>query len=344
MSKLRLAEARVSVPIAQAHGQAVQVLRSNGCDAKHAEAIVDHLLDAELCGVESHGIMRALQYGEEFRRGYLVANVVPNVTAGSGATVNVDGRGGIGILAMDAATEAGIEAARKHGVTAIAVRNSGHTGRLGAFAEKAAEAGCLFIACGGGARERWRMVAPYGGSKAVLPTNPWCLGIPGGTQGPVVLDCATGQVAGGWIYAARRAGAKLAEGAIVDSNGNPSTDPADYFDGGAILPKGGVLGYGLATMGELICDAMLGPATVECNTFVLMVNTGHYRDAGPLQRAAEDILSELRNCPPAAGFDHVEVCGERETARRAGRVAVDLPARTWDALCAAAKGSGEGER
>jgi len=63
--------------------------------------------------------------------------------------------------------------------------------------------------------------------------------------------------------------------------------------------------HGVAAMGELICDAMLGPASVECNTFILMMNTGTYRPAGPLQRAADDILSELRNCPPAAGFDHV---------------------------------------
>jgi len=115
--------------------------------------------------------MRALQYADELRRGYLVANVIPNVTFGSSATVDVDGAGGIGIIAMNAATDAGIDAARKHGVAALAVRNIGHTGRLGAFAERAADAGCLFIACGGGARERWRMVAPYGGSKAVLPTN-----------------------------------------------------------------------------------------------------------------------------------------------------------------------------
>jgi len=332
LSKLRLAEARVLVPIAQAHAQASHVLQANGCGTEHAKAIVDHLIDAELCGVESHGIMRVLQYADEFRRGYLVANVVPNVTSGSSATMDVDGAGGIGILAMNAATDAGIDAARKLGVAALAVRNIGHTGRLGAFAERAADAGCLFIACGGGARERWRMVAPYGGSKAVLPTNPWCLGIPGGAQGPVVLDCATGQVAGGGIYAAQRAGATLTEGSIVDSSGNPSTDPADYFNGGAILPKGGVLGYGLATMGELICDAMLGPATLECNTFILMVDTGLYRAKSSLQNAAEAILDELRNCPPALGFDRVEVCGEREQIHRAQTSVLRLPARTWEAL------------
>ena len=94
----------------------------------------------------------------------------------------MDGLGGIGILAMDVATKAGIHAARAKGVAAIAVRNTGHTGRLGGFAEQAASEGFLFIACGGGARDRWRMVAPHGGAKAVLPTNPWCLGIPGGAS------------------------------------------------------------------------------------------------------------------------------------------------------------------
>ena len=118
----------------------------------------------------------------------------------------------------------------------------------------------------------------------------------------------------------------------MDSSGNPSTDPVDYINGGAILPKGGVLGYGLATMAELICDAMLGPATVECNTFILMVDTGLYRAKSSLQSAAEAILDELRNCPPAPGFDRVEVCGEREQIHRAETSVSRLPARTWEAL------------
>jgi uncharacterized oxidoreductase len=100
LSKLRLTEDRVSVPVAQARACAIQILLSGGCDTERAEAIADHLTDAELCGVESHGLMRALQYRDEFRRGYLVANVAPEVNMGPGATVHVDGRGGIGILAL----------------------------------------------------------------------------------------------------------------------------------------------------------------------------------------------------------------------------------------------------
>lgn len=339
--KLELLEDRCSVAIATAREVTLRILRHAGCTEEIAGAIVDHLIDADLCGVESHGIFRTLQYAEEFRRGYIRPDAVPSVDANQSPTLHVDGEGGIGIAAMTRAVEVGLEAARAHGLAAIAVRNTGHTGRLGAFAETAANAGCLFIASGGGARKNWRMVAPHGGAKAVLPTNPWCLGIPGGDHGPVVLDCATGQIAGGWIYAAQRAGGLLPHGAIIDKDGRPTRDPADYFAGGAILPKGGALGYGLATIGELICDAMLGPAKVECNTFVLMVDTGRYREPGPLHQAAEDILRELRDCPPAAGFDKVRVPGERESAARAASATLRLPAKTWADLYEAADGSSE---
>ncbi len=342
-AKLDLSEARVPVAVADAHEVGTRILRCAGCRPELAREIVDHLIDADLCGVESHGIFRASQYAGEYRRGYIRADAVPTTDASQSPTLQVNGNGGIGIPAMTLAVRAGIDAARQHGLAAIAVRNTGHTGRLGAFAETAADAGCLFIACGGGARQNWRMVAPYGGRKAVLPTNPWCLGIPGGDHGPVILDCATGQIAGGWIYAARRAGALLPDGAIMDANGDPTRVPDDYFDGGAILPKGGVLGYGMAVMGELICDAMLGPASVECNTFILVVDIRRYRGPGALRAAAENILSELRQCPPAQGFDRVQVPGERERNLRSSKTELELPARIWAELLAAAETSGKGQ-
>ena len=73
----------------------------------------------------------------------------------------------------------------------------------------------------------------------MLPTNPWCAGIPGGDRGPMVLDFATSKIAGGWIYAVRSAGALLPEGCVIDAEGNPTREPEDYFNGGAILPAGG---------------------------------------------------------------------------------------------------------
>ena len=104
----------------------------------------------------------------------------------------------------------------------------------------------LSVLIGGGNRAVWQQVAPHGGAQAKLPTNPWCVGLPGGGSGPFILDFATSTVAGGWIYAAESAGAHLPEGCLIDADGNPSTEPKAYFEGGAILPAAGQKGYALA--------------------------------------------------------------------------------------------------
>ena len=160
-------------------------------------------------------------------------------------------------------------------------------GRLGAYAERAANEGCLVIIIGGGGRQNWRQVAPYGGKKALLPTNPFCFGIPGGQQGPVIVDFATSMIAGGWLYAARAAGGKVPFGTIINSAGELSDEPDDYFNGGAILPKGGAMGYGLAVMAELICEAMLGPVTTEVNWLIMAIDTTRYREPHIMMNVAE---------------------------------------------------------
>jgi hypothetical protein len=136
MSKLRLNEPRLAVSVSEAHLFGCQIIQAAGCPSEAAHKIVDHLIDAELCGVDSHGFMRVLQYADEMKRGYLKATAAPEVTAEKPTIINVDGQGGIGILAMEIATQAGIDSAHRNGIAAIAVRNTGHTGRLGAFAEK----------------------------------------------------------------------------------------------------------------------------------------------------------------------------------------------------------------
>ncbi len=330
-SKLELDEAREIVAIDVAITLVSDIFEALGCCADVAREVARHLADANLCGMESHGLMRTLQYADQFLSGYMRADARAEIVSNDRGATLVDGHGGIGIPAMRIAVEEGNRQARAQGVSAIAIRNVGHTGRLGAFTEAAASEGFLSICFGGGGREKWRQVAPYGGRKGMLPTNPYSIAVPGGERGPMMFDFATSKVAGGWIYAARSAGARLPDGVLMDAEGRVTRDPEDYFRGGAIMPSGGHKGYALALAAELVAEAMLGPTETEGSWLLLTVDATRYRDAGSMGRVAEEILAELRDCPPAPGFDRVEIPGEREREHRDRTRAsgIALPRQTW---------------
>ena len=334
-SKLDFDGVRLPVDGAEAVEVMTGILTGLGCDGRVADAIAEHLADASLCGVESHGVMRILQYARQFRSGYMSAAGKARVTKRDGQFLTIDGGGGHGIPAMQLAFDTAIEAAVDTGMSVTAITNLGHTGRHGAFAELAAEAGMLSVLIGGGNRAVWRQVTPHGGAQAKLPTNPWCLGLPGGGNGPFILDFATSTVAGGWIYAAESAGAHLPEGCLIDADGNPSTDPKAYFEGGAILPAASASAYPFCPAAELIAEALIGPVATEANWLLIMVDTTRMTGGHTLQERAEVILADMRGCPPARGFDRVEVPGERERRIReeAGGI-IHIPERTWTDILA----------
>lgn len=329
-SKLELHGPRCKVATDTAISIASSILQQIGVGTAIAQEVAEHLVESDLAGVESHGIMRVLQYAEQYSSGHLDPSGEPVFQVTKAGAPEVDGRGGIGIPAMRLAFNEACRIATETGMACLAIRDAGHTGRHGAFANWAAEQGFLTILLGGGKRHQWRQVAPYGGAKALLPTNPLCIGIPGGAHGANVADFATSKIAGGWIYAAQAAGALLPENCVIDKHGQPTRKPQDYFDGGAILPFGGHKGFALALIGELIGEAMLGPVSVECNWLLICIDTRRFRSPASMKVEAETILSEIRNCPPAPGFQRVEIPGEREREHCsiAGN-SITVPGKTW---------------
>lgn len=311
-----------------------RVMAALGCAPAIAFEIAEHLVDADLCGVYSHGIFRLDWYAERAAANRFEPGAQPRLTKAEGGAPLVDGGNGLGMPAFRLATDTMVQAARKDGVAAVGIANVDHTGRLGAFVRRGADAGCLSIMFGGGSRRDWRQVAPYGGARAILPTNPYAFGIPGGERGPVVFDFATGMAAGGKVYAAKVAGRRLAEGLCIDAHGRPTTDPDDYFKGGAILPMAGPKGYGMALVAELLGEAILGQAMDGMNWICIAVDLSRFRAPSAYRRAAEECLVELRACPPAPGFDRVEIPGEREAALREERLksGIPIPPATLESL------------
>ena len=342
-SKLELTGDRTEVAAEDAATIIFDIFQRLGCPDATSDAITQHLIDSNLCGMESHGVMRVMQYAERMRDGTMRIDAVPEVRKSKTGVTIIDGGMGNGIPAMKLAYETVTELARESGMAAVSVVETGHTGRHGAFADEAAAKGFLTINTGGGNHRVHGMVAPHGGARGMLPTNPWCIGIPGGDRGAVVMDFATGRIAGGWLYAARSAGGLVPPDSIIDKDGNPTRDPEDYFDGGAILPMGGHKGYALSLMAELIGEAMLGPSSPECNWFLLAIDTKRFRAPDAMQAAAEEVLADLRNCPPAPGFDRVQIPGEREREQRArSNGIISVPEATWEqvlALSAELKGA-----
>jgi LDH2 family malate/lactate/ureidoglycolate dehydrogenase len=303
-------------------------LAALGCSAPVAAEVAAHLVEADLMGVYSHGTMRLPQYLDWMRKGMFDPAGEPRPTGGAARAPLVDGANGFGMPAMRVAVAEGVRRAREGGVAAVGVVNVGHTGRLGAFAGQAA----------GGRRGDWRQVAPHGGARGMLPSNPYAFAIPGGDHGPVVLDFATAAGAGGKIYAAHYAGRPLPEGLCIDAGGNPTTDPRDYYNGGALLPMAGPKGYGMALIAELVGGSMLGPAMHGLNWICVFIDLGAFQTPETYRAAAEECLAELRACPPAPGFDAVEIPGERERRleRERRKLGIPIPPATLRAMCRAA--------
>ena len=323
----------------------ISILRCLGCDESTAAVVGKHLVDSNLQSVDSHGVVRLAQYCEQAEKKLFDPRGTPSVRQTERGGWVVDGNSGFGITALQAAVRKGLELLQDptgSGVAAVGVVNCGHTGRLSEFVEMGANAGALTIICGGGSRRCWRQVAPYGGAKGVLPTNPWAVGMPGDGAGPVILDFATSAMAGGWVMAALHAGASLPGGAIIDKDGNPSTDPQDYKDGGALLPAAGPKGYGLGLMAELIGGALLGEVETEAglglNSLVILLDTNRFMAPEKLQAGVHSVLEDVRGCPPASGHKAVLVPGqwEREHAERVIREGVRIPKLIWERLSALA--------
>jgi LDH2 family malate/lactate/ureidoglycolate dehydrogenase len=337
----------------QLHEIARRILLAAGADDRNASRVADALVSANLSGVDTHGVLHLPTYVADIRSGHIVPTAWPSVVHETALTALVTGNWTFGHVAAKQAIELAVEKARSHGVAAVGVVQAHHIGRLGEYVEIAASHGMIAQVWAGGYAEEAPTAVPFGGRRPVLHTNPIAVGFPSGEEAPVILDFATTAVSGARVLLARENRQRLPPGAIVDRDGNPTTDPEDFFAGGAHQPFGGHKGYGLMVAAELLgrvltgADAFAeptrgGPIMGHQGVTMIVLRADLFQPMADFRRRADELESRLRAVPPAPGFGEVLVPGDPESRARTTRQREGIPVSgdVWRSLTGLAESLG----
>lgn len=321
-----------------------------GVPTEDAAVVARSLVDANLCGHDSHGIMRVPQYLQFIREGTYKLGVPLDVLNETPAILAADGNWGLGQVQAQRLLGKLLPKAAQLGIAAGTIRNCGHIGRLGEYAEVAAKERMAFFGAvnshGGG-----RRVAPPGGVEGRISTNPICMGAP--TSGdPVVLDFATSAVAEGKVRVAFQKQERVPEGWLIDAAGQPTTDPGVLYTDppGYILPFGGsqmYKGFGLGLLLDLLCGGLSGgPAsnpdlamTGRGNAVVFVVfNPALFGGVEHFLKQTDGLTGYVRSCPTAEGVAAITLPGDPERMAKRKRQAegVPIPDGTWSLITKAA--------
>jgi uncharacterized oxidoreductase len=323
------------------------ILKAGGSAAPEADLVSDHLVQANLMGHDSHGVGMIPTYVRHLQAGLVVPNTRAKVVKDDGAVLMFDGLRGYGRCVAGEAMSAAIARCRQTGVVALTLANAHHIGRVGAYGELASAAGLVSLHFVNVTDHR-PLVAPHRGTDARFVTNPVCITLPATDhQPPILLDMATSQVAMGKIRVARNEGKPAPEGSLIDSKGQPTSDPrVMYTDpiGGALRTFGGHKGYALAVVTELLAGALSGGPTIQPgnvrqggtinNMFAVLIDPARLAGVDWLHREIDGFVDYVKASPPASATEPVLVPGDPERLARAERerdgIAVD--ATTWGEL------------
>jgi hydroxycarboxylate dehydrogenase B len=333
-----------------------EVFVASGSSSDEAGRIAGSLVGANLAGHDSHGVARVPRYVQWKRDGLFFADRKVAVVVDMPVLAVVDGQFGFGQTVGAQAVAIGIDKCKAMGLAAVALRNSGHLGRIGDWAEMAAKEGLVslhFVNIVGSV-----LVAPFGGVDRRFSTAPICIGIPRAGQDPVLLDFATSLVAEGKVLVASQGGKPLPADALISADGARSGDPhvlyGDYGPGqppnykngtGAIRAFGEHKGSGLALMCELLGGALTGNGASNLDRRWSSGMFSFYIDPQKLDPSAffpaevARALDFVKSAKPAQADGEVLVPGEPEQRNRAERLArgIPLPDDTLTALLATAR-------
>jgi LDH2 family malate/lactate/ureidoglycolate dehydrogenase len=328
---------------------ATRLLTAAGAPADIAQEVAASLVETNVRGHDSHGVQQLMKYVGKIRDGTLIPSERPVVESRRGAVATVDGHWGFGqVIASYGADLAG-EIALEQGVSVVACQRINHIGRAGEYAERLAAKGLIGIVLASGA-SAGGSVAPFGGRQRLFGTNPMAWAVPTSEgRAPLVLDFATSGIAIGKVQLARDQGGVLPSGMLLTANGDPTTDPRAFDDGGILLPFGLHKGGGLALMLEIIPTLLCGFAPASSPnyhpgnpTLVMALDIDCFTERSVFVSEVDALLERVSATAPLAGVERVLYPGEPEQLATSERrmTGIPVPERTWEQLVALADSLG----
>jgi hydroxycarboxylate dehydrogenase B len=347
----------ISIPVSSLEQICADTFERVGSSREEALRVARSLIGANLTGHDSHGVIRVPRYVDWVKTGDIVPNQTIATLVDTPALAVVDGRYGFGQTVAPQAVRVGIDKCKASGLAAVSLRDAGHIGRVGEWAEMAAAENLVsihFVNASGSI-----LVAPFGGAERRLSTAPFCVGIPRENAEPVILDFATSIVAEGKVMVASQGGKKLPAGALIGPDGELSTDPAQLYgplvEGGprdstkglgAIRAFGEHKGSGLAFMCEILGGSLTGTRATHPGRqkfangmFSIYVDPKRIDPQHVFDADVASYIGYFKSAKPVKGVSEVLVPGEPERAMRAERTknGVPLSDETWGAIKGAAR-------
>ena len=340
-----------------------RIFEACGCSAEESARIAHYLVEANLSGHDSHGVIRVPRYVNWLREGRVLPDQRITIIHENDVMAVVDGNFGFGQTVGPQAVRLGIDKAEKHGVSVVALRNSGHLGRIADWAEMAVAAGQVsvnFVNVSGGL-----LVAPFGGVERRMSTCPIAIGVPTQGEPPLILDFATSIVAEGKVLVAANGAKPLPAGSLIDADGTLSNDPrvlygdanaiqsVDFRNGtGAIRAMGEHKGSGLSLMCEVLAGAPTGSGCagpgkrpIANGMLSIYMTADVFSTDGFFATEVKQYVDFFKSAKPAVPDGEVLVPGEPERRRREARLAegIPLPDDAWQAILDAVRDVGAGQ-
>jgi len=310
-----------------------------GAPPNEAAIVAEELVEASLMGLDSHGVMRFVQYAEEALEGRVQPGVPLRIVKETPSTAIVDCGFNFGPVSARHMADIVAEKGQQSNVACVIGQNSNHVGRLGTYAQRVAAQGLVCLAAANSSKHgHW--VVPWGGREGRLATNPLAFAAP--TRGqPVVLDMSTAMIAEGKIRLLMQQGESLPPDCIQDAQGNRVTDPKAFYGPphGTIMPFGsqhGYKGFGLGLLVEVLGGILAGAATSVEHPYVnglclIAINPEVLCGLERFKELMDDLCTYMTTTPPAPGFSEVVMPGTYEFRARDRRLAEGIPVadETW---------------